>query len=176
MNLKTKYCSFTSAQPFMDSRWQVQRRPLCSFEEATQEKGFISCYICPSIPKLFFLARLGPVKTRWVQGSFPLLRLSPIQPAGYKEETSDAFCYRLLTQIWVNMSATGQVFRVSVRFTYVNSLQFALILWRSSFLCAYSSAVKEFTIPTSHRESTKKTMKKHIEKRAFSRPEDVIRL
>lgn len=131
VNLKTKYSSFTSAQSFMDGRWHVQRRPLCSFEEATQEKGFISYYTYPSIQKLFCLARLAPLKKRRVWRTFLLLRLSPIQPAGCKEEISDALCYRLLPQIWVSMSVTGQVFGVSVRFTKVNSLQFALVHWRS---------------------------------------------
>lgn len=102
------------------------------FWRTSQEKGFISYYTCSSIPKLFSLTGLVPVKRRRVGRTFLLLRISPIQLDGCKEETSDAWCYRLWAQIWERMSVTGQSFwSLSVRFTGINSLQFASIHWRS---------------------------------------------
>lgn len=175
MNLKTTYCSFTSAQSFLDGQGHLRRRPLHSFEEAIQEKGFISYYTCPSMPKLFYLAGLAPVKTRRVDGTFLLLRISTIQPAGCKEETSDALCFRLLAQIWVGMSVTGWVFGVSGRFTDVNSLRFVWFIEGLFFICSYSSAIKEFTIPTSHKKVLRKLWK-NAERKDFIRPEDVKKL
>lgn len=88
------------------------------------------------------------------------------------------FCYIVLQTIdpdMLSMSVTDQVFRVSVRFTDVNFLQFASYIVSLSFLSSYSSAIKGFAIPTSHTESTKKTMKKAL-KLEKSRPENLKRL
>lgn len=56
----------------------------------------------------------------------------------------------------MNMSVTGQVPKVSGRFTDVESLQFALIGAGLAFLCMCLAAVKEFSVPTHHQESTRK--------------------
>lgn len=60
----------------------------------------------------------------------------------------------------MNISVTGQVLKVSGRFTDVKSLQFAFIGAGLAFLCMCLAAVKEFSIPTHHPESTRKKMKK----------------